>query len=176
MGDDYGLIQSGIQFIGRAVLQQVEDLYDAEHRIIRALPKMSEAAHDPELRRALDQHLAETRNQVDRPDTIFRRLNKTPERETCEAMKGLIREREDMVNAEGSADVRDAAMIAAAQRVEHCEIAGYGTARALAQHLGHAEALRLLQATLQEEERGSDFDPGRRKLSERARAALGVPR
>lgn len=132
-------------------LQQIEDLYDAEHRIIRALPKMSEAAREPELKRALDKHLAETRNQVDRLDTIFRSLNKTPERETCEAMKGLIREGEDMVSAKGDPDVRDAAIIAAAQRVEHYEMAGYGTARSLAEHLGHTEAARLLESTLQEE-------------------------
>ena len=132
-------------------LEQIEDLYDAEHRIIRALPKMSEAAQDPDLKRALDKHLAETRNQVDRLDTIFRSLKKTPERETCEAMKGLIREGEDMVSAKGSAEVRDAAIIAAAQRVEHYEIAGYGTARSLAQSLGHTEAVRLLGQTLQEE-------------------------
>jgi ferritin-like metal-binding protein YciE len=132
-------------------LEQLEDLYDAEHRIIRALPKMIEAAQDPQLKRALDKHLAETRNQVDRLDTIFSGLNKTPERETCEAMKGLLREGEDMVGAKGNPDVRDAAIIAAAQRVEHYEMAGYGTARSLAQHLGHAEAAQLLQATLQEE-------------------------
>ncbi|HLH38146.1 MAG TPA: ferritin-like domain-containing protein [Bryobacteraceae bacterium] len=132
-------------------LEQIEDLYDAEHRIIRALPKMIEAAQDPDLKRALDQHLAETRNQVDRLDTIFRSLNKAPERETCEAMKGLIREGEDMVGAKGSPEVRDAAIIAAAQRVEHYEMAGYGTARSLAQALGHSEAARLLESTLQEE-------------------------
>ncbi len=133
-------------------VQQIEDLYDAEHRIIRALPKMSEAAHDADLKRALDAHLAETRNHVDRLDRIFRGLNKTPERETCEAMKGLIREGEDMVNAKGNPNVRDVAIIAAAQRVEHYEIAGYGTARALAEHLGYPEATRLLDATLQEEQ------------------------
>src|SRR6185437_10461528 len=109
-------------------INQIEDLYDAEHRIIRALPKMSEAAHSPELKRALDKHLAETRQQVDRLDAIFRQMNKSPERETCEAMKGLIREGEEMVDAKGDVDVRDAAIIAAAQRVEHYEMAGYGTA------------------------------------------------
>jgi ferritin-like metal-binding protein YciE len=132
-------------------LEQIEDLYDAEHRILGALPKMIEAARDPDLRRALDQHLAETRNQVERLDRIFRGLNKAPERETCEAMKGLIREGEDMAGAKGSPEVRDAAIIAAAQRVEHYEMAGYGTARSLAQSLGHSEAARLLEATLQEE-------------------------
>jgi len=133
------------------LLNQLEDLYDAEHRIIRALPKMSEAAHSPDLKRAIDHHLAQTRQQVDRLDTIFRQLNKSPERETCEAMKGLLREGEEMVDAKGNPDVRDAAIIAAAQRVEHYEMAGYGTARSLAQHLGYAEAVRLLQTTLDEE-------------------------
>jgi ferritin-like metal-binding protein YciE len=132
-------------------LEQIEDLYDAEQRIIRALPKMIEAARDPDLKRALDKHLAETRQQVDRLDTIFRSLNKTPKRETCEAMKGLLREGEEMVSAKGNPEVRDAAIIAAAQRVEHYEMAGYGTARSLAQHLGHQQAAQLLQATLQEE-------------------------
>jgi ferritin-like metal-binding protein YciE len=133
------------------LIEQLEDLYDAEHRIIRALPKMSEAAQEPDLKRALDKHLGETRSQVDRLDAIFRSLNKTPERETCEAMKGLIREGEEMVDAKGNPDVRDAAIIAAAQRVEHYEIAGYGTARSLARQLGHTEAARLLETTLQEE-------------------------
>ena len=133
------------------LLNQLEDLYDAEHRIIRALPKMSEAAHSPDLKRAIDHHLAQTRQQVDRLDTIFRQLNKSPERETCEAMKGLLREGEEMVDAKGNPDVRDAAIIAAAQRVEHYEMAGYGTARSLAQHLGYGEAVRLLQTTLDEE-------------------------
>lgn len=132
-------------------LNQIEDLYDAEHRIIRALPKMSEAAQSPELKRAFDSHLAQTRGHVDRLDTIFRGLNKTPARETCEAMKGLLREGEEMVDAKGDATVRDAALIAAAQRVEHYEISGYGTARSLAMHLGHTEAARLLQTTLEEE-------------------------
>lgn len=132
-------------------LNQLEDLYDAEHRIIRALPRMTEAAHSPDLKRAFDHHLAQTRQQVDRLDTIFRQLNKTPERETCEAMKGLLREGEEMIDAKGNPDVKDAALIAAAQRVEHYEMSGYGTARSLAQHLGYAEAVRLLQATLDEE-------------------------
>ena len=132
-------------------LSQIEDLYDAEQRIIRALPKMSEAAKNPQLKRALDTHLTETRKQVDRLETVFRGLDKTPERETCEAMKGLLREGEEMMDAKGDPDVRDQAIIAAAQRVEHYEMAGYGTARALAQHLGHNEAARLLQATLDEE-------------------------
>jgi len=132
-------------------MNQLEDLYDAEHRIIRALPKMSEAARNPELKQAFDAHLAQTRRQVERLDSVFQELNQAPERETCEAMKGLLREGEEMVDAKGDANVRDAALIAAAQRVEHYEIAGYGTARSLATHLGYTEAARLLQETLDEE-------------------------
>ena len=132
-------------------LNQLEDLYDAEHRIIRALPKMSEAARSRELKQAFDEHLAQTRGHVDRLDMIFREMDKTPTRETCEAMKGLLREGEEMIDAKGDLNVRDAALIAAAQRVEHYEMAGYGTARSLALHLGRTEAARLLQETLDEE-------------------------
>jgi ferritin-like metal-binding protein YciE len=149
-------------------LEQLEDLYDAEHRIIRALPKMSEAARSRELKQAFDQHLAQTRGHVDRLDTIFRELNKTPDRETCEAMKGLLREGEEMIDAKGDPNVRDAALIAAAQRVEHYEMAGYGTARSLAIHLGHANAARLLQDTL-EEEKSADS-----KLTDIAENAVNV--
>jgi ferritin-like metal-binding protein YciE len=132
-------------------INQIEDLYDAEHRIIRALPKMSEAARSTELKQAFDQHLAETRHQVERLDEIFRQLNRSPQRETCEAMKGLLREGEEMIDAKGDPNVRDAALIAAAQRVEHYEMAGYGTARSLAMHLGRSEAAELLEQTLEEE-------------------------
>jgi ferritin-like metal-binding protein YciE len=138
-------------------LEQIQDLYDAEHRIIRALPKMSETAQDPELKRALDTHLAETRQHVERLNAIFRSIGQEPERKTCDAMKGLLSEGEDMVSAKGNRDVRDAAIIAAAQRVEHYEIAGYGTARTLAQHLGHPDAAQLLQQTLDEEKKANQI-------------------
>jgi ferritin-like metal-binding protein YciE len=132
-------------------IEQIEDLYDAENRIVKALPKMSSAAHTPDLKRAFTQHLSQTRQHIDRLDSIFRALNKTPKGQTCEAMKGLLAEGDSMVDAKGDATVKDAALIAAGQRVEHYEIAGYGTARSLALHLGHTEAARLLQATLEEE-------------------------
>jgi len=132
-------------------VNQLEDLYDAEKRIVRALPKMADTATAPALRRAFQDHLEQTRHHIDRLDTVFRQLGKTPERETCEAMKGLLREGEEMIGAKGDPDVRDAALIAAAQRVEHYEMAGYGTARTFALRLGHTDAARLLQTTLQEE-------------------------
>ncbi len=149
-------------------LTQIEDLYDAEKRIVQALPKMADAAHTPELKQAFADHLDQTREHVERLDTIFRQLGRTPERETCEAMKGLLREGEEMMSAKGDPIVRDAAIISAAQRVEHYEMAGYGTARSLAMHLGHTEAARLLQTTLQEEE-ASD-----RKLTEIAETEVNA--
>jgi ferritin-like metal-binding protein YciE len=132
-------------------VEQIKDLYDAENRIIKALPKMSGAAHSAVLKRAFDQHLAQTRHHVERLESVFAALNMTPEGETCDAMKGLLSEAEEMIDAKGDPTVKDAALIAAAQRVEHYEIAAYGTARSLAQHLGQSESANLLQATLDEE-------------------------
>lgn len=132
-------------------LNQIEDLYDAEKRILRALPKMRDAASSPDLKMAFEAHLDETREHVQRLDRIFRQMNKTPERETCEAMKGLLEEGDEMIDSKGDPAVKDAAMIAAAQRVEHYEIAGYGTAKAFARQLGYTEAASLLDRTLQEE-------------------------
>ncbi len=130
---------------------QIEDLYDAEQRLTKALPKMAEAAHSNQLKQAIQQHLSETQGHVSRLETIFREIGVEPKRETCEAMKGLISEGEDMIHAKGDPDVRDAAIIAAAQRVEHYEIAGYGTARTFALRLGLRQAADLLQQTLNEE-------------------------
>ena len=132
-------------------VEQIQDLYDAEQRLTKALPKMADAAHNPQLKTAFQDHLRETENHIKRLEQVFQLLGKSPERETCEAMKGLIAEGEEMVQAKGDPDVKDAALIAAAQRVEHYEIAGYGTARTFAQHLGLDQAARLLQETLDEE-------------------------
>lgn len=132
-------------------LNQLEDLYDAEQRLTQALPKMAEAAGSAQLRQAFQHHLTETQGHVSRLETIFRQLGIDPKRETCEAMKGLISEGEEMVAAKGDPSVKDAALIAAAQRVEHYEISGYGTARSFAVRLGRNEAVNLLQQTLEEE-------------------------
>ncbi|MEX0937109.1 MAG: ferritin-like domain-containing protein [Pirellulales bacterium] len=136
-------------------LLEIEDLYDAEKRLTKALPQMAEAAHDQQLKIAFQSHLKETEKQVERLETIFNKLGKKPRRETCDAMKGLISEGEDILKADGDAAVKDAAMIGAAQRVEHYEIAAYGTARTLAQRLNQSEVARLLQETL-DEERAAD--------------------
>jgi ferritin-like metal-binding protein YciE len=130
---------------------QIEDLYDAEKRIVEALPKMVDGASAPELRQALEQHLNQTRNHVVRLEQVFRSIGREAKSETCEAMKGLLKEGEEMLDAKGDPEVKDAALIAAAQRVEHYEISGYGTARTLAQHLDLNHAASLLEATLDEE-------------------------
>ncbi len=132
-------------------VNQIEDLYDAENRLTKALPKMAEASNSSQLRQAFQQHLTETQGHVSRLETIFRELNIEPKRETCEAMKGLIAEGEEMISAKGDPEVKDAALIAAGQRVEHYEMSGYGTARTFAQRLGMTQAANLLQQTLNEE-------------------------
>jgi ferritin-like metal-binding protein YciE len=130
---------------------QIQDLYDAEQRLTKALPRMADAATNKPLKSGFQQHLRETEQHVARLEKVFGIMGLTAQRQTCEAMKGLIAEGEEAVNAGGDPNVRDAALIAAAQRVEHYEIAGYGTVRTLAQHLGQEEVARILQQTLDEE-------------------------
>jgi ferritin-like metal-binding protein YciE len=132
-------------------LDQLQDLYDAEQRITQALPQMTKTAHNPQLKAAFEQHLKETRNQVTRLEEVFGMIGHSPESKTCYAMKGLLQEGEEVINAGGDPDIKDAALIAAAQRVEHYEISGYGTLRTFAQRLGRQDAARLLQETLNEE-------------------------
>lgn len=132
-------------------LDQIQDLYDAEQRITNALPKMVEAAHSAALKQAFQSHLRETEGHVARLENVFRQIGADTKRETCLAMKGIIEEGEQMVKAKGNPDVKDAALIAAAQRVEHYEMAGYGTARTFALRLGRRDVADILQQTLQEE-------------------------
>lgn len=132
-------------------IEQIEDLYDAEQRLTKAIPKMAEASHSSDLKSAFQTHLRETEGHVVRLERIFAQLGKSPYRETCEAMKGLIAEGEEMINAKGDPSVRDVGLIAAAQRVEHYEIAAYGTVRTLARQLGLNDIAEELQATLDEE-------------------------
>ena len=132
-------------------LEELRDLYDAENQLLKALPKMAEAATTPALKLAFSEHLEQTKGHVGRLDRVFRQLDAKPSGETCEAMKGLVREGEDFVQAKGEPSVRDAGLIGAAQRVEHYEMAGYGTARTLAKRLGYQEVATILQQTLEEE-------------------------
>jgi len=133
------------------LIDQIEDLYDAEQRLAQALPKMAETAHCAPLKAAFEQHVRETQNHIVRLEQVFQLLGREPSRHTCYAVKGLIEEGQEVLSATGDECVIDAALIAAAQRTEHYEIAGYGTARTFAQHLGHANVANILQATLDEE-------------------------
>jgi ferritin-like metal-binding protein YciE len=132
-------------------IEELRDLYSAETQLIGALPKMAEAASSQELASAFEHHLGETRGHISRLESIFKQIGEKSSGETCEAMKGLLKEGEILVKAEGDPDVRDAGLIGAAQRVEHYEMAGYGTARSLAQQLGENQMAEILQETLNEE-------------------------
>jgi ferritin-like metal-binding protein YciE len=132
-------------------VDQLQDLYDAEQRLTKALPKMADAASNPSLKAAFQEHFKQTQNHVTRLEKVFQSVGKTAQAKTCEAMKGLIAEGDEMIGAKGNPDVKDAALIAAAQRVEHYEIAGYGSARTFAERLHKSDAARLLQETLDEE-------------------------
>lgn len=133
------------------MVEELRDLYSAETQLLDALPKMAEAASSNQLKTAFSDHLEETRQHVSRLERIFQQIGEKSSGETCEAMKGLIKEGEILVKAQGEPDVRDAGLIGAAQRVEHYEIAGYGTARSLARRLGESQIAETLQQTLNEE-------------------------
>jgi len=132
-------------------IDQLRDLYDAENQLIKALPKMAEGATSEELREGIEEHLEQTRNQAQRLEQIFERLGETPKGERCKGMEGVIKEGSETLEKEMDDDTKDAAIIAAAQRVEHYEIAGYGTVRTYANLLGETEAAELLEETLDEE-------------------------
>jgi ferritin-like metal-binding protein YciE len=133
------------------LLHDLKDLYNAEQQILKALPRMAKKASSPELRRAFEQHLKQTETQVQRLERIFDTIDEKPRGKTCKGMQGLIEEGKEMMSEDIEDDVLDAALIAAAQKVEHYEIAAYGTARTYAEMLGNREAARLLQQTLDEE-------------------------
>jgi ferritin-like metal-binding protein YciE len=132
---------------------ELKDLYSAEQQILKALPKMAEATRHDELKQAFQEHEQVTRDQVKRLETIADDLGLSIRGHKCRGMEGIISEGEDLLNSGIDADTRDAALIGAAQRVEHYEIAGYGTARTYARMLGHDRAASLLQETLDEEGR-----------------------
>ncbi len=132
-------------------LDELRDLYDGEKQITKALPKMMTAAHSPQLKKAFQEHLIETENQISRLEQIFSAMQEKSSGETCDAMKGLLKEGEKMIDNTDEGEVRDAGLIAAAQRVEHYEMAGYGSAREFAGILSHRTAVSLLDQTLEEE-------------------------
>lgn len=153
------------------LVHELRDLYSAEQQLVVALPKMASAAYSTELRDAFDEHLTQTRQHISRLETIFTDLGVSKLGEECQAMKGLVKEGEEIIKSLGNRDVRDAALIAAAQRMEHYEMAGYGCARTYARKLGHDRAADLLQETLDEE---GNADHNLTKLAEGSFFTTGI--
>lgn len=141
-----------LQSLEDLFLHDLKDIYNAEMQITKALPRMAKKASAPELRRAFEQHLKQTEAQIKRLERVFGTLDEKAKGKTCKGMQGLIEEGKEMMSEDIEDDVLDAALIAAAQKVEHYEMAAYGTARTYAEMLGNTEAARLLQQTLDEEE------------------------
>ena len=138
--------------LDKLFLEELKDIYNAEKQLTRALPRMAKAAESPELRQAFTKHLTETEGQIQRLQRIFSSLGQAARGKKCKGMEGLIEEGKEMMEEEGEPQVVDAALISAAQKVEHYEIASYGCLRSYAELLGYSEAVQLLQQNLQEEE------------------------
>lgn len=141
-----------VQSLEDMFLEELKDVYNAENQILKALPRMARKASSPELRRAFEQHLKQTEGQVQRLERVFSSLGAKPRGKTCKGMQGLIEEGKEIMSEDIEDDVLDAALIAAAQKVEHYEMATYGTLRTWAETLGNQQAAKLLQQTLDEEE------------------------
>lgn len=150
------------------LLEQLSDIYDAENRITKALPKMAKAATSPELKAAFEKHLTETEGQVARLEQVFELLGEKAKKKPCKAMQGLIAEGEETIKEDAEPEVKDAALIAAAQRVEHYEMAAYGTVSAYAKQLKEKDVLKLLKATLAEEKATDEA------LSELAESTINI--
>ena len=132
-------------------VEKLRDLYSAENQIIKALPKMVKAASSKELRNGFEEHLEQTRQHVERLDQIFEELDENPKGKKCTGMEGLLKEGKELMEEDIDPEVLDAGLIAAAQHVEHYEIAGYGCVRTYAELLGFSNATKLLKQTLDEE-------------------------
>lgn len=149
-------------------VKDLSDLHNAETQVLKALPKMQKAASSPELQDAFEHHLEETKEQLSRLEQIFEHLGEKPARKKCKAMEGLIEEGAEVMQMKGDAATRDAALIAAAQKVEHYEIAGYGTAATWAKLLGDLEAAKILGQILSEEKKTDE------KLTRLAESRINV--
>ncbi|HJX81151.1 MAG TPA: ferritin-like domain-containing protein [Candidatus Udaeobacter sp.] len=132
-------------------VSELRDLYNAENQLLKALPKMAKTASSEELKDGFEKHLEQTKGHVERLEEIFEGLDENPKGKTCKAMKGLIEEGSEILKKDGEESVLDAGIIVAAQKVEHYEMAGYGSVRTFAQLLGQNRAAELLQITLDEE-------------------------
>jgi len=132
-------------------VDELKDVYDAEQQIVKALPEMVKAASTPELGEAFEQHLQETKGHVQRLEQIFQAMGEDAKAKKCDGLRGILKEGEDAIDLDGDANARDAALIAAAQRVEHYEMAVYGSLRSWANQIGDTRAAGLLDETLSEE-------------------------
>lgn len=139
------------QELKKLYVDELKDLYSAENQLVKALPKMAKGAVSEELRQGFEEHLAQTKGHVQRLEQIFEALEESPKGKKCAGMEGLIKEGAEVLNEDYEGNILDAALIGAAQRVEHYEIAAYGTARAMAEKLGETEHASLLTETLEEE-------------------------
>lgn len=133
------------------LVEEIKDLYSAENQLVKALPKMARAANDPALRAGFEKHLKETVIHVERLGNVAQILGSSPKGKSCKAMKGLLEEGAEVMAEEGEPELKDLALIIAAQKVEHYEISGYGSARTLAEVLSLRDVAKLLQTTLNEE-------------------------
>jgi ferritin-like metal-binding protein YciE len=145
------ILMSKINTLRDVYIEQLRDLHSAETQLIKALPKMAKAATSPELAEGFKEHWEQTKEHAARLEEIFRGLDEKPTGKTCKAMKGLVEEGGEAIHENASPAAKDALLIAAAQRVEHYEIAGYGTVKTYAKLLGEDEAADLLSQTLEEE-------------------------
>ena len=146
-----GKIMPSVNSLKDLLLEEIKDLYDAEKQLVKALPKLARAASNEELKKGFTTHLEETKNHVTRLEEVFEKLGATAKGKTCKAMAGLVAEGEEAIELEAPDAVRDACLIGAAQRVEHYEMAAYGTARNFAELVGESDVVDLLQETLDEE-------------------------
>jgi ferritin-like metal-binding protein YciE len=149
-------------------LEEVKDIYSAEKQLTKALPKAAKKASSPELKSALEEHLTQTEGHVNRLEEVFRMLGHTPRAKACPAMKGILEEASEIMSEKAEPSVRDAALIGAAQKVEHYEIASYGTIVQWAKQMGRQDIKDLLGQTLDEEEKADQ------KLSELAKTRINV--
>lgn len=141
-------MENGLQEV---FVNELQDLYHAEHQILKALPKMVKAAKSRDLQQAFQKHLQQTEGQIERLEQVFKLINMSPKGKRCRGMEGIIQEGEEAMKEGFEPSALDAALVASAQRVEHYEVAGYGTLRTFAQMLGNEDAAELLDETLQEE-------------------------
>lgn len=153
-------------------VDELKDLYNAENQLVKALPKMAKASESGELRSGFENHLDQTKNHVERLERIFSKLDENPKGKKCKGMQGLIEEGSEATEEYKKGAVRDAALIGGAQRVEHYEIAGYGTAIAMGRQLGESEHVQLLEQTLEEEK---ETDAKLTSLSEKVNRTAAAP-